>query len=89
MAFYFFESGAPTCWLKDFRVKVDVHAKLGGCPDSAHTVSPIEATWAGRHPRGGRVSDKIAWAIEYLGQHGYRVAKKSNKSQGGDEPTLF
>lgn len=45
--------------------------------------------WAGRHPRGGRVSDKIAWAIEYLGQHGYRVAKKSNKSQGGDEPTLF
>ena len=46
--------------------------------------------WSGRHPRGGRVSDKIQWAVEFLAQHGYTVAKRKPKQSGGcTEPTLF
>lgn len=33
--------------------------------------------WSGHHPRGGRVSDKCEWAIEFLTQHGYEVTKKT------------
>lgn len=31
--------------------------------------------WSRSQPYGQRVSDKIAWAIEFLGQHGYTVDK--------------
>lgn len=37
--------------------------------------------WSGHHPRGGRVSDKITWAIEFLSQHGYEVTKKPAPKQ--------
>lgn len=29
--------------------------------------------WTGNHPRGSRVEDKIAWAIDFLNQHNYDV----------------
>ena len=46
--------------------------------------------WSTSHPPGQRVTDKIAWAVDFLSQYGYTVTKKKQKTnEVGEQPTLF
>lgn len=68
----------PVC--EDVELPQDLVAGMLQCSSCGGRFKPNLELWTKSQPKGQRVEDKIAWAIEFLGQYGYALTEPISRA---------